>query len=1139
MNPAETHSPTRQLIRSQFVKFALVLATSALLFVSGPEAASSEILLTVQKVRTNGLVVGKVDLTEAARLCGKLPWLATTLTGVDTATGRNTPLQFIPGSDFNPSNHVVGTIIGRLSTPGGSELRLNFIAALDAATKPSASWDGKVTGPGYTVEHDSKQQGGLPWRITFSNDKVLDSFRWNNRLHHRTDGSFCVCDDSQPSVERVSAGPLCTVVRVKGRFVQGGRQPASGATAVYDWYYFADQPLVYVTAQIQQGTAFTWHEAHPLELNYPGKLMPNWAGGDPAAEGRFEATHKSLPQSVWGLVHDGTNGVGMFQAGQVLLYDGDEGTYIQAHGDSAWQEWSELQREFSACIWIGTDTQPAAAMQQTVRTSEFATHWSVTVDTIRARLDSARRQLAAKSAEERRHAWWRIEGATQLAARGRFEAAIEVADGQMPGNWSILESGDLGLILERTTNGIAVQHLYDSLNDQSLAAAKPLPLFSLVLRETGKETQTKLTAEAGWREVSIEEESGSELHATNKTLRLQWTKPVDTRLGDLRVLARVTCEPKTSSLVWTLSVRDVPSPWSVSRVVFPQVAVADLGTKGTVFFPKAAGQLETGPWQRSVRFSGTYPSGWTSMQFMAAYDATRPTGLYLASHDPWGSTKDLLVESRPAERAVVLAFDHPAPDMGKPGTGFELSGTGVWKLLHGDWFDAAVTYRDWVRKEAKWYPKMEQGRRLDTPEWMRALSVWALSGGPSSNCVPEVQEFTDFLSPPAGVHWYNWHEIPFDNDYPHYFPTKPEFADGVRELQSKGTYVMPYINGRLWDSRDQRTNDFEFTKVALAAVTKNEKGEPYLESYGSKEADGGPVRLGVMCPTTELWQKKIREIVLRLMNECGVKGVYIDQIAAAAPTLCSDASHGHPLGGGHWWTEGYWKMLDSIRREMPKDRMLTTECNGEPFIRYFDGYLTWHWQYDGQVPAFPAVYGGAIQMFGRSYGGGSTRDLALRMRVGQQLVYGEQIGWISPGVVKEQENADFLRKAVQLRRKLVRYFNAGEMARPPKLTGTIPKVRADWQWGGESWVTTDALLAGAWHLPLENRMVLVFANVSTEPVNAEVEFDAQPYGLEAPTLKVDTHLPEGSGDSFTPPAKLQRREVFPARTVFAWEMSAP
>ena len=135
------------------------------------------------------------------------------------------------------------------------------------------------------------------------------------------------------------------------------------------------------------------------------------------------------------------------------------------------------------------------------------------------------------------------------------------------------------------------------------------------------------------------------------------------------------------------------------------------------------------------------------------------------------------------------------------------------------------------------------------------------------------------------MHWYNWHQIPFDNDYPHYFPTKPGFAEGVRALQSSGTFVMPYINGRLWDTRDRGTEDFEFTRVALPAVTKNEKGQPYIETYGSKEKDGSPVRLGVMCPTTELWQSRVRQTVLRLMNECGVKGVYIDQIAAAAPTL--------------------------------------------------------------------------------------------------------------------------------------------------------------------------------------------------------------------------------------------------------------
>ena len=371
--------------------------------------------------------------------------------------------------------------------------------------------------------------------------------------------------------------------------------------------------------------------------------------------------------------------------------------------------------------------------------------------------------------------------------------------------------------------------------------------------------------------------------------------------------------------------------------------------------------------------------------------------------------------SRTSEKDLVLAFDHPSPDMGVPGNRFVLSGEAVWRLLRGDWFDAAIAYRDWVRKEAKWYPQLSSDGRSDTPLSMRELPAWAQTGGYSRECVTPVKKFREYLRVPIGFHWYSWHEIPFDNDYPHYFPTHPGFAGGVRELQGSGVYVMPYINGRLWDTRDKGMQDFEFTKIARPAVSKNAAGEPFIETYGSKESDGSPVRLGVMCPSTALWQKTIHDIVLRLMNECGVKGVYIDQVAAAAPTLCCDKTHGHPLGGGHWWTEGYWKLLASIRRDMPKDRMLTTECNGEPYIRWFDGYLTWHWQYDGQVPAFPAVYGGTIQMFGRNYAGGATKDLALRMRAGQQLVFGEQIGWLGPAMAMEANNAPFFKSVAGLR----------------------------------------------------------------------------------------------------------------------------
>lgn len=299
-----------------------------------------------------------------------------------------------------------------------------------------------------------------------------------------------------------------------------------------------------------------------------------------------------------------------------------------------------------------------------------------------------------------------------------------------------------------------------------------------------------------------------------------------------------------------------------------------------------------------------------------------------------------------------------------------------------------------------------------------------------------------------------------------------------------------------------------------------------------------------MCPTTEVWQRTVRETVLRIMNEVGAKGVYIDQIAAAPPVLCMDPDHGHPLGGGHWWTEqGYGPLLTKLRAAMPKDRMITTECNAEPYIRWMDGYLTWHWQNADMVPAFPAIYGGAIQMFGRAYGGsGTTRDDALCMRMGQQLVFGEQIGWLDPHILQEKGAGGFLANTVHLRHRLRRYFYAGEMARPLSLVGSMPTVRADWHWSGESWVTTDTVLTGVWKLPTEKRLVLLFANVSNKPVTLKVRFNARDYGLPSTILKATvlegfTSAHEGVARELPPlPPQFERLQKFPPRTAIAWEL---
>jgi hypothetical protein len=692
-------------------------------------------------------------------------------------------------------------------------------------------------------------------------------------------------------------------------------------------------------------------------------------------------------------------------------------------------------------------------------------------------------------------------------------------------------AGAFRVTIGREAQGLAVLSLYDAAWKTELAAAGRRPLFGLTLRRIGAKDEKRLAADAGWGSTSIRRTRGG--------FELQWSDPKDEGLAGLKVTAAATAEASANAWHWKISVRNATSDWSVWRVVFPQVTIADLGEGSAVFIPRGPGEVQRGVGQRSFVYHGDYPGAWCAMPFLAAYrEGENPVGLYMAVHDGWGSTKSLGLESDPAAHVVSLSIDHPAPDMGKAGNDFDLSGEAVWRLLRGDWFDAAQIYRDWASREARWWPRLSQDGRSDTPLWMRDLNVWAQTGGSPEECVGPVKDFQKFLGLPVGFHWYNWHQIPFDNDYPHYFPTKPGFPEGVAELQKNGVFVMPYINGRLWDVHDRGAEDFEFSRLALPAATKGEDGRPSVETYGSKESDGSPVQLAAMCPTTVLWQKTVRDLVLKLTRETGTAAVYIDQIAAAAPILCMDPAHGHPLGGGHWWTEGYWRMLESIRAVLPRNAALTTECNGEPYIRWFDGYLTWHWQYDGQVPAFPAVYGGAIQMFGRAYRQGDSKDLALRMKAGQQLVFGEQLGWIDPALVKEKENAEFFRGLALLRDRLRRYFSAGRMARPPKSSAAIPTVRADWQWSGVWPVTADAVLTGAWRLPEEKKLVLLYVNVSDQSVSFKQFFDAQAYGLPAGGFSVRKLTAEpGQTAVEIWPAVFEREATFPPRRAQAWELT--
>jgi len=180
-------------------------------------------------------------------------------------------------------------------------------------------------------------------------------------------------------------------------------------------------------------------------------------------------------------------------------------------------------------------------------------------------------------------------------------------------------------------------------------------------------------------------------------------------------------------------------------------------------------------------------------------------------------------------------------------------------------------------------------------------------------------------------------------------------------------------------------------------------------------------------------------------------------------------------------------------------------------------------------------------MFGRNYGGTPgaqepTQALAWRMRAAQQLVFGEQIGWFNLRLLNEAMPMAFIRQLAWLRWRLRRYFYAGEMARPPKLEGRIPHLRANWEWHASQdnpWVSSDALMCSAWRMLDARSVALLFVNVSDEPIDVSLRWNAADYA--ATGLAASAVLLDGERDLATRllPDKCDWALSFPAQQALA------
>lgn len=688
---------------------------------------------------------------------------------------------------------------------------------------------------------------------------------------------------------------------------------------------------------------------------------------------------------------------------------------------------------------------------------------------------------------------WIMAVCAACAAFGQDTAPVTIANPNLSISFSAETGGFTAITFVKDGHGFIRK-----------AAERPLS-WRLVLRDAaGKETVVDNTSAARpgvenkpgevalhWRDVGVGEEKA--------VLDVRMVCRLSEGVDEAALLLHVTNASKTVGL------------WDVQ---FPVIAPVSEAGAADVYMGR-------GNWgeryeKASDKIAGEYPSNNLPMQFTLLHE--QDFGLYLAAYDASAMYKRF--EIQPG--AEFVAHTRP-PNMGVPGSGWASPYSFVLSAYRGDWMSGCKRYRAWALKEAPWTRKGPLSKRSDVPENIKGVCAWLNASGPPEEVVPAVKQFAESVGAPVGVHWYCWHQVPFDTHYPDYFPTKPGFAEGVAELKKAGVVVMPYINARLWDSGNEDFAD------AKRAATTDEKGDVTIEEYGSG------AKLAVMCPSQKLWQDKILSIIQRLADECGVNAVYMDQIASAAPRMCFNRDHGHPLGSGDWWVGGYRTMLTPIKNWCTSGGRqvgLTTENDAEPYMDNVDGLLIWVPRDDHEVPMTTAVYGGYTLYFASNHAF-DFGDPSYCLCQARDFVWGSQLGWDNVGILEPAHAAklEFLSRLAKLRAKAKDLLVYGELVECVPPQDDIPDIEGTWNtMKGDAPVKLKAVQAALWRAP-DGTLGLIAANADTAAHTVSAAPVVSRQG-KAPAMLV---TPDGQQTLDAIPAAIE----VPARSVVLLSVKAP
>jgi hypothetical protein len=615
---------------------------------------------------------------------------------------------------------------------------------------------------------------------------------------------------------------------------------------------------------------------------------------------------------------------------------------------------------------------------------------------------------------------------------------------------------------------------------------------------------------------------------------------------DLKVIVTVSLDPGRAESRWRIRLHGLGGR-SVRAVHFPRLCGIELQSDERLAVPEWMGRLTRrarsllspveGP---PKRWEWEYP-GLLSMQFLAWYGDSG-SGLLLATNDPSALRKQFAVFGD-GQGGIGLEVVHQPPVEDKVQGEYAPPYTTLISPFSGQWYAAAQEYGRWARNQS-WVreSRLKQGK---TTSWAKNTGVWVWNRGRSEGVLGPAQRFQEEARLPISVFWHWWHGCPYDAGFPEYLPPREgedSFRKALVTTRGKGIHSLVYMNQRLWG---MTTRSWSAEGAERYAV-KGPDGKVTPEVYNVFMK----VPCASMCMGTPFWREKYAGLAAGAVG-LGVDGIYMDQ--ACSSLSCYDPTHGHPLGGGSYWMDGFRNLEAIIRERCDGDHPVTLagEGCGEAWLPHLDLMLSLQvsmeryaapgeWE---PIPFFQAVYHDCVLLYG-NYSSltrppyddlwppefAPEEPLALldrrfaaqfRMEQSRAFVWGQQptlANFTQRLLDERREEINFFLQLARLRHENRAFLQEGMMLAPLPYTppqAEIPLSRlsiyAGQQDSVKEYVAAVPLVFSSVWLAPDKRVGVALANISehSQPVRFRLPQSEYPISLSG---TIRRHAPGGGGE---------------------------